>query len=524
MALALAAWVLLSCSRPAPTVPRIYAPGALLPARVRLLSNHELERSLHALLGDARGLAVRLPPDVRQSGYTRNALQAWTASSAVRWAALTDEYVAAATEQRLATLWPCTQANDSEQCRSAATTDLSLRAWRRPVSKVEQAALRRVFDSARVDGEVEGVKALLAALVQAPSFVYVTELGEPARDQNAEVVTLTAYELASQLSYMLSGGPPDAELLAHADSGQLKSKDVREAQAWRILGRSDTRHQFQRFVLEWLEVDRLLDTAKDEDSYPDYDPLKSKMIAETAGFSDEVFVNHGASVSALLDAGFASVDPGLARYYGLDAYGPAVSLAGTPRRGVLQQASVLAAHAHPDITSPVKRGDFILRRLLCTELPRPGELGIEVAMPAPKPDQNGRERMNAHSTNAGCASCHLQIDPLGFVFENFDAAGRVRAEDGGRPIDPRVSWTFRGTTHHFSDSVELSRWLAAQPHTQTCFERQAFRYFSAQTSAGPEDAFVALAAELPPERRANLIALLVGYVGSDLFTLRRVTR
>src|SRR5690606_4841085 len=107
------------------------------------------------------------------------------------------------------------------------------------------------------------------------------------------------------------------------------------------------------------------------------------MLSETQNYVDEVMVHHGASVSALLAGGFASVDPTLARYYDLEAFGPVVPVARWGRIGVLQHASFLSSHAHPDGTSPVKRGDFILRRVLCRPMPRPAELGIEVVMPAP---------------------------------------------------------------------------------------------------------------------------------------------
>lgn len=500
--------------------PESLDPSALLPARVRSLSNRELERSVAALLGQEADLSRALPPDIRQSGYTRNASQAWTGVRAQRWATLVNELSEKAAQQRLTLLWPCTL-DDAATCSLDAIDDIGSRAWRRPLSPNERSALGRVYSSVLPDGKAQAVAAVYSALLQAPSFVYASELGSPAPNAPG-VARLDAYELASALSFTLRGAPPDAELLDQAESGALLSPEVREAQAWRLLNQTDTRHHFRQFVLEWLEVDRLAESAKDQTQYPDYERLKSHMLDETSNYADEVFVHHGASVRALLDAGFASVDPSLARYYGLSAYGPAVPFGAQRRRGVLQQASVLSAHAHPDVTSPVKRGDFILRRVLCTELPRPGELGIEVVMPSPKPGQTGRERMLAHSLNPGCASCHRQIDPLGFTFEAFDAAGHERDQDAGKPAATQVAWSFDGEQREFRDSAELSRWLAQRPETQTCFSRQAFRYFSAQSSNAVEDAFIALGQSLPRARRENLFAQLVAYVKSDLFSSRRI--
>src|SRR6185369_16463061 len=97
-----------------------------------------------------------------------------------------------------------------------------------------------------------------------------------------------------------------------------------------------TRYQFRRFALQWLEVDRLLDSAKSSQLFPAYDALKPFMLAETESYVDEVLVNRGASVQALLAGGFASVGPEMARFYGLKTYGPRASLAGNGRLGVLQ--------------------------------------------------------------------------------------------------------------------------------------------------------------------------------------------
>jgi hypothetical protein len=360
---------------------------------------------------------------------------------------------------------------------------------------------------------------VLSGLLQSPNFLYVSELGDFQDVRGTS--RLDAFELASVLSYTLSGGPPDEALLDAASQGELSSAKSRIRHARRLLGKTETRHHFRRFVLEWLEVDRLLDTAKDPEQYAGYDSLKAAMLEETGDYADEVMVHHGASVRALLTGNFAAVGPELARYYGLEAYGAAVPLAGTRRLGVLQQASVLAAHAHSDSTSPVKRGDFVLRRILCTELPRPGELGIEVAMPSPEPNQTGRERFSRHVVNPDCQGCHAQIDPLGFAFEEFDAAGRVRRQEAGKPIRTAVDWSLHGKRQHFEDSLQLAVWLAEQAQTEVCFARQAFRYFSAQTDARAEQAFVDRVQKMPRATRGNLLEMLVAYAGSEEFTLRR---
>jgi hypothetical protein len=335
-------------------------------------------------------------------------------------------------------------------------------------------------------------------------------------------VTLSPYETASVLAYTVRGGPPDDLLLDAAASGALMRPDVREQQARRLLARSDTRMHFRRFVLEWLEVDGLASTAKDINLFPDYEDLKQRMLDETSAFVDEVMVFGGGSLRALLDARFASVDPTMARFYGLKTFGPRASLAGTRRAGVLQQASFLAAHAHEDGTSPVKRGDFVLRKMLCIRLPRPAEVGIETVFPPPSKAKTTRERFSTHLADPMCSGCHAQIDPLGFTFERFDAVGAARTTDNGRAVDSSARFELGGKRLTLDDSLQLSEWLAQSPQAADCYLRQAFRYFTSQSDPKVEVELVDLAHRLPSERRGNLFEALVAFVASDLFIEREV--
>jgi hypothetical protein len=481
---------------------------------VRRLSNIELERSVRALVGNRDlEIASRLPPDVRQAGYTPNAQQSMSPATAVRWSALAEE-IAREAGQDVKRFVAC----DEPACGREFVRKITRRAWRRPATPAELAALQRLFDEeVAMAGVRSGFELTLSTLLQSPSFLYVTELGA---QSDAPLTRLTNYELASALSYTLSGGPPDDALLDKAKQGELTAPEVRRKEARRILGRSYTRHHFRQFVLEWLEVDQLLNTAKNPNLHPKYERLKEHMLAETRAYVDEVMVNYGASIDALLIGGFASVDPSMARYYGLEAFGPVVPLQGTGRVGVLQQASFLAMHSHPDTTSPVLRGDFVLRKVLCKQMPRPSELGIEVVMPTPVPGQSTRRRFEQHTTDPQCQTCHQTIDAIGYTFEGFDEAGAARTVEGETPVDTRTQLSLFGSETRFADSADLSVWLTKQPRTRECFARQAFRYFSAQSDASTELAFLKVVQQLPPQSRGNLIEVLVEYAGSELFANR----
>ncbi|MDF3070839.1 MAG: Cellulose-binding domain protein [Polyangiaceae bacterium] len=499
----------LACQRgaaPAGTPRVTLAPDAkLLPMRARRLSNWEVERSVAAFTGTEVAFERELPPDVRQEGYTRNAAQDVSSTWATRYSALVGSLVPDAARALEPSL-PCRDFS-APTCREQAAQSLGERAFRRPLEAEEVSELAALLESAGSLGT------LLRRLLESASFLYVTELGP----------RLTNYELASQLSYLLQGGPPDAELFAAARRGELARADQRAYHARRLLAESDTRFQFRRFALEWLEVDGLLGTAKNTEKYPSYEALKPFMLAETEGYVDEVFVHGGASVHALLGSGFASVGPEMARFYGLATYGPRASLRGTGRLGVLQQASFLAAHAHEDVTSPVKRGDFVMRKLLCERLKRPAEIGLEVVMPPPSPKLTNRERLSQHVSDPGCASCHDTLDSIGFTFESFDASGSAQRVDHGKPVNAHAKVRLgQGATetHEVGSSAALTQELLTSPVISECFARHAFRYFSAQADEGVEAAFLSLRSQLPEEQRDNLFDVLLAYIVSDLFVRR----
>lgn len=501
------------------------AGSKLLPARTRRLTNLEVERSLAALTGMKSPVAAELPPDVRQEGYTPNANQDVSAAWATRYSGLVRELAERAGQQRAQQLAGCSDA-EKPACRRRVVSELGLRAYRRPLDADEQSSLEAALREGAREGQGfgGGLALLLRELAESPSFLYLSELGEGG--PLGSRVRLSDFELASELSFLLRGAPPDAELLDRARDGALASGAERITQARRLLGMSDTRYQFRRFVLEWLEVDGLLQTAKSTRLFPSYDALKPFMLAETESYVDEVMVNGGASVQSLIGGGFAAVGPEMARFYGLKTYGARASLAGTGRLGVLQQASFLAAHAHEDVTSPVKRGDFVMRKLLCEKLKRPTEVGIDVVMPPPSETLTNRERLSQHVANPACASCHDTLDPLGFTFEAFDAMGGARTTDHGKPVVTAASAALGESASarplRFSASDSLTRQLLESPVISECFARQAFRYFSAQTDPAIEASFLSLRQQLSGEARDNLFEVLLAYIGSELFVLREV--
>lgn len=494
---------------------------SLLPARVRRLDNREYERTLNALVHGHEKVAELLPPDVRNQGYSPNAAQGVPAAWATRLDRIVLDAAHRAASERLAQIAPCAARATDAGCVRRTVEDLGRHAFRRPLTERERATLMALFaEGGAQHGFSGGLELLLRALLQSPKLVYLSELGAPATP--GTVVRLTPYEIASSLAYTVRGGPPDEALYRAAERGELEAAEGRERHARRLLGISGTRHHFRDFLLEWLEVDGLELTAKDPGRFPGYDDLKARMLSETRAFVDEVMVHEGGSIAALLTAGFASVDPPMARFYDLLSYGPRASLGEGPRLGILQQASFLSAHAHEDSTSPVKRGDFVMRKLLCSPFQRPSELGINLVIPPIDPKATTRARFSRHTSDPGCRSCHETLDALGFAFEEFDATGKYRKSEHDKAVDTSGRARLFGEMVSFRDSRELARMLAERPEVEECFARQAFRNFSAQADPAVEASFLDLRNELSEDRADNLIEEVVKFVASDLFVLRRV--
>ena len=468
-------------------------PERALTAGVRRLTAAEYDRVVGDLLGlDARATET-WPPETRQNGFTRNAAQAADAVFAGilhdQAARLADQAVS----ERLAVLLPCAE-SEADSCADQLIRELGARAFRRPLSSDEIARYRGLFQVGRETSDFRGaVQLVLATFLQSPSLLYATELGAGA----GAFSPLTEYEIASLLAFDVAGLPPDAELLASAARGELLRPAVRERAARRLLGQSAARHHYRRFVGEWLELDRLHTLAKDPLLYPEFPRLRALFQAESETFVDRIMIEQQAALSALL-----ALEPGV-------------------RPGILQRPAFLATHAHESNSGPVLRGVAVLRRVLCRTLPDPGELGIEVVPPPPDPSSTTRQRFSSHAAEPVCAACHAEIDAVGFSFENFDAVGEVRELEVGRPVDTRGRIRLGAAEIELRDSADLSRALASDPEAASCLSRQVFRYMTGRSEPELEQAFVAVAGELEPEARGNVLELVVAYVRSDAFVWRR---
>jgi hypothetical protein len=199
-----------------------------------------------------------------------------------------------------------------------------------------------------------------------------------------------------------------------------------------------------------------------------------------------------------------------------------VSLVKLGRVGLLQHASFLATFAHADESAPVLRGKAVLERLLCRTLPKPAELGIDLVLPPPDPAATTRERFARHAESERCATCHDTIDGVGFTFENFDAVGRLRDSQAGKPVDSSGHLSLDGRDIALSDSAELARAVADSEELANCAARQIVRFAVGGDAPEVEDDFIQKTRALPTSERRSLVGLMLAFVESDAFAWRRV--
>ena len=194
------------------------------------------------------------------------------------------------------------------------------------------------------------------------------------------------------------------------------------------------------FAEQWLQLRVLNEITPDPKRFPEFNAeLREDMKHETRRFFEHV-MREDRSILEFLDGSYTFVNERLAKHYGFENVPGTefqqVSLAGKNRAGLLTQGSILTLTSNPDRTSPVKRGKWIMEVILDRPPPPPPPNVPELEESAKAaPESSLREQLELHRKNAACASCHRVMDQLGFGMENFDAIGRWRDSEGGRPLD-----------------------------------------------------------------------------------------
>lgn len=342
--------------------------------------------------------------------------------------------------------------SDREYARDVIAAFLP-RAWRRDVTPAEVDRKLDLFVKLRpkCDSLEDAVIEVLATVLASPNFLYIVESGPLAvtPSQGAEQSTqrLSDLELASRLSMFLWCSTPDEELLRLAKLGRLHDSTVLEQQIERMLFDPRAQRMSRHFVRQWLGLELLDFLHVDRKAYPHFDAaLREAMAQEPIVFFHEVLRNDH-SVLEFLHSDFTMANERLAQHYGLpDVTGNhfrRVELLPEQRRGgVLTQAGLLAMNSDGLDSHPLKRGIWMLERLLNDPPPPPPPAVPEIDLADPEIAKlTLKQRIENHRDSPACMSCHAKIDPWGIAFEEYDAVGLWRTEVQGKPVDS-VSYLF----------------------------------------------------------------------------------
>jgi len=309
------------------------------------------------------------------------------------------------------------------------------RVWRRPVSDQDVDQFMGLFVKYRPGFSTfeEAMVEVLATALATPEFLYLTQ--RSAAEEAKPSTTISELELASRLAVFLWSSIPDDELLKLAEQGKLREPEVLTAQLKRMLADPRSRRFSQNFVEQWLGLDRMNSVTHVTDN-----SLREAMLEEPVAFFDDV-LKHNHSVMDFIHSDYAVVNERLAAHYGIPkVYGPQFrSVPITPqqnRGGLLTSAAIMTMNSDGKDSHPLKRGVWMLKRILDDPPPPPPPNVPEVDLTDPEIlKMTLKERIANHRSKPACISCHAKIDPWGIAFENYDAVGAFRTHVKNVPVD-----------------------------------------------------------------------------------------
>jgi len=494
---------------------------ALGPSGLRRLTQAELRATIEDLLGSDPGADVELVPADATTPFDNDYTTQIASAALIEGVKAVADRAAdrlladAAMRDRIV---GCTPAGPSDAtCLRSFVTRFGRRALRRPLSE-EEISEYLSFQSLAVSESdfYVAVAAIVRTMLQELDFLYRVEIGTPV-PQVPGMAQLSSWEVASRLSYFLWGSTPDDALLDLAQSDALRTGDQIRAAATRMLDAPRANERIARFHAQWLGFDK-----------PSLPPaLIAPMRAETDALIARVVLEERTSWLDIFRSTETFVNDDLAAHYGLPLPGSSeprwVSYGDSGRQGILSHGTFLSVGSKFGDTSPTQRGIAVRTRLLCQTIPPPPP-GVNTDTPPEDTTTMSAckwDRYAAHRAG-GCASCHSQIDPIGFGLERFDQVGRYRTHDVDAPeceISGEGELAGVGT---FNGPAELSELLISSGMLEHCAMTQLYR-FAIGRNETTEDAHAIddLTARFESSGR-RLDQLLLDFVSSPGFAYRIV--
>ena len=318
-----------------------------------------------------------------------------------------------------------------------------------------------------VDPETAAKRVVLLVL-KSPRFLY-REVAD----------TEDQYDTAARLAFTLWDSIPDEQLRKAAEAGRLKTPEQIAQQAERMAADPRARARLRASLLSWLHLDHAGEVAKDSERFPGFDAAAIADLRTSLELTiADVLGSDSADLRQLLLTDEFYLNGRLAKLYGAklpaDAAYTKVKLPSEPRAGVLTHPYVLSVFAYNKATSPIHRGVFLARGILGRNL-KPPQCAFTPLAEDLHPGLTTRERTALQTKSVSCMVCHQTINNLGFTLESFDAVGRYRTKDAGKPVDTTGGYEpVSGDAVTFAGPKALAEYVAASPEVHAAFAEHLF--------------------------------------------------
>lgn len=503
--------------------------------RLTRLTHPQYDATVRDLFGVALSPSQSFIGDPTFAGFSNNAAGLLVSDRLARDYRRAAEDVSAAVMADagvLSSILPCSPSGDGTACARQFVETFGKRVYRRPLTAAEVDGAMALFAKAGTaayesgDAFTQGIHLVIEGLLQSPHFLYRVELSE-ALDGDG-IIPLSGFEVATRLSYLLWNSMPDEALLAAAEAGELGTSEGVEQQARRLLDDARAEGPIDDFHAQWLHVKKYEDLSKSAASYPDWDAgIAGDMQEETRRFIRHVALEAEGDFRELMTSRTSFVTAALAPYYGLDAgsFGSEpseVELDATQRAGFLTHVGFLASHAYPDKSSPIHRGVFIQRQVLCAKLPDPPGTIDTTLPPFDGVIKTTRDAVEVHTSPDACTGCHSLINPAGYALENFDAVGAWRTTENGEPLDTVATLPLGGGELAVAGAVDLIEGLAESEVAQRCYLTQWFRYGYGREEDPIDACTIDALDETMKSSGYNIKELLVALTQTKTFRFRAV--
>lgn len=499
--------------------PAACTPTVSVGTPLRMLTRAEYDLTVRDLLGAVDRPSKDFPREPLAHGLDNDAtLNQATESHIARWLDAAEFLSKDTLQNRRAKVLPC--ATEDQACGEQFIASFGLRAFRRPLTADERASLNAIFTTFKSTEGFDGaIEVTMQSILQSPQFLY--------RDEQAlgpvpmPVVKLGGFELASRLSYFIWGSMPDDELLDAAATGVLDTPEGLKAQAERMLADPRSVDGLMRFFSLWLYLDGVENTEKNTQVYPQFNSTLAKAWRTSLElYVKDVLAGEG-TLRALLTSNVMFTNDSMSMY-GMSA--PSASfvrhaLEGTQRKGLLAQPGFLAFKAMPDGSSPVRRGIFVLDKLMC-EAPPPPPADANITPPVPSTSNTTRERFAKHSSDPGCKGCHQFIDPVGFTFENYDGMGQWRDSENGQTVDASGGIINSRDPELIGDVTgvaALEELLAGSSRVHGCVAEEFYRFALGRSLSETDACTMAQINKRFLDSGGNFRALMLAIVESEAF-------